>query len=247
MRAILPALVASALGTACTGGFDGEPLPPDGSRLISGRLEPPAPELLSRRQVALQLVAISIDAREEQPVRDFSVGVPFNPSGEGAEPSTFRIAVPTDRSVALFFQVPVDSGRDLGQLVARVRFAANASGELTDLISGRTRNAPELRDLELGIVKITRPGASQPGDGEGRIGENVVILGEDASINPLAVNDIDGDGVPDLEDADDDDDLIPDEGDLDANGDDIPDESQSLAALGDEDGDSIPDLLEPAP
>lgn len=237
-------LIALALLPACAGGFSGEIEPEEGTRVISGKLEQPDPEVLARRQVALQLAAIGIDAREDPPIGALYTGVPFNPAGEGIAPSTFRIAVPTDRAVVLFFQVPTDSTRGAGQLAARVRFAEGASGDLTDILSGRTRNAPSLRDIDLGLVKITRPPSSEPGEDGARIGDNVVVLGDGESINPLSINDIDGDGVPDLEDADDDDDLTPDEGDLDANGDHIPDQEQSLDALADEDDDRVPDLLE---
>jgi hypothetical protein len=246
MRSSLLVFVLAS-SSACAGGFSGEITPPEGTRVVSGKLDPVDPEVLSRSQVALQLVAVAIDAREEAPIREVVVGVPFNPAGDGASPSTFRIAIPTDRSVALFFQVPIDSGRGIGQLAARVRFAKNGSGDLTDVLSGRTRNAPTLLDLDLGRVKITAPSASQPGEGGARIGDNVAILGEGESANPLSINDIDGDGTPDLEDSDDDDDLIPDDGDQDANGDDIPDLEQSLEALTDSDDDSVPDVLEAQP
>lgn len=240
-------IAITALSVVACGGFDGEGQRPEGVRVISGKLAPLDPTVLGPRQVALQLAAARLDAREPAPLVELLSGTPFNPAGEGTAPASFRLALPTDRTYVLIFQVPVGDGSGPGQIAGRVRFSASPGGPLTDLLSGRTRDAPVLRDLDLGVVKITRPAASEGADGSSRIGDNVVILGEGESIHPLAGNDIDGDGVPDLEDPDDDDDLIPDEGDLDANGDDIPDQSQSLDALPDDDGNGVPDAMQPQP
>ncbi len=228
------------LGLACLGlgcsGFDGEGMRPDGIRVVSGRIIAPDPRVLFRGQVALQLAAVSIDAREDAPVRAFAAGTAFNP----AEGGSFRIALPSDHAFVLFFQVPKTSAPEPGTLVARFRFPKNAGGDLGDVLGAKAQNAPDLADLDLGTVEISRPqlsGGNGPAD-------NIVLLGEKQSKNPLSVQDSDGDGVPDKDDPDDDDDLIPDDGDDDANGDGVPDRLQSLDSLADEDGDRVPDALE---
>lgn len=228
-------LALASLGVAC-GGFEGEGMRPEGIRVVSGRIVPPDPRVLSRGQVALQLAAVSIDAREDAPVRAFAAGSAFNP----AEGGSFRIALPTDHAFVLLFQVPKTSAPEPGTLVARIRFPKNAGGELGDILGAKAQNAPDLADLDLGTVEISR---TQLSGGNGPA-DNIVLLGEKQSKNPLAVQDSDGDGVPDKDDPDDDDDLIPDEGDDDANGDGVPDRLQSLDSLADEDGDRVPDALE---
>ena len=80
-------------------------------------------------------------------------------------------------------------------------------------------SAGESADLDLGTVEISR---TQLSGGNGPA-DNIVLLGEKQSKNPLSVQDSDGDGVPDKDDPDDDDDLIPDDGDDDANGDGVVD------------------------
>lgn len=234
MKSTLP--VTLTLLAAC-GGFETS-APVAGVRLITGQLEPPDPALFTRGQVALQLAAAELDAREEPALVSLVLGAAFNPSAQSGDPTRFRLAVPADRSFVLFFQVPVDNGVRLGRLAARVRFPRGASGDLTDLVGGRGSDTGLSTDLDLGVVKIAASGTSETGV------SYVAVLGEDRSINPLAQNDVDGDGVPDVDDADDDDDLIPDEGDTDANGDDIPDEAQTLDALPDDDADLTPDLFE---
>ncbi|MFO0726848.1 MAG: hypothetical protein U1E65_23890 [Myxococcota bacterium] len=234
MRAFWLLLAVFALA-ACNG-FEGGNTKPDGVRILSGRIVPPDPTLLSRGQVALELAAASVDASQESPVRAFAAGLSFNP----ADGSSFRIALPSDHAFVLFFQVPRTSAPEPGTLVARLRFPKNAAGDLTDILPAKGENAPDLQDIDLGTVEITRP-ANASGN---QAADNVVLLGEKQSKNPLAAQDSDGDGVPDKDDPDDDDDLIPDEGDDDANGDGVADRFQSLDSLADMDGDRVPDALE---
>jgi len=229
---------------ACNNDFDGTGETPEGQRLVTGRLVPPAPMDLSRRPIALQIAAAAIDAREEEPIRAFVVSPPFNPAGNGGRPVSFRIGLPIERSFILFLQVPVDASNRIGELVARFRFPRSASGELADVLSGRlpTLSTP-LADLDLGVVQIT---GADPSPGASPLAGNVVLLGEGTAINPLALNDTDGDGSPDFDDPDDDNDLVPDEGDDDANGDGVPDAQQTFDALRhlDENGDQIPDVFQ---
>ncbi len=127
----------------------------------------------------------------------------------------------------------------LGRLVARFRFPADGSGASTDLLSAPLPGVPA-PDLELGTVKITTSRAVE-GDREA-----FVLFDGTTDRNPLGQNDVDGDGAPDLEDADDDADFIPDEGDLDGDGDGIPNADQGFDVLlaMDQDGDHVPDALD---
>lgn len=236
-------VAALVLGSAACGGFEGS-TSPGGVRLVTGQLEPPPASVLSRGQVALQVAAAQLDARESPALVGLVLGASFSPGANGGAPVRFRLALPVEHSHVLFFQVPVDGAGRLGQLVARVRFPRSSTGELGDLIGGRGSEVAVAGELDLGVVKISSARASQGGDLPASF---VAVLGEEGSKNPLAQNDVDGDGVPDLDDADDDDDLIPDEGDPDDDGDDIPDDQQTLDALPDGDGDLIPDLFESTP
>ncbi|MCK6548732.1 hypothetical protein L6R52_23005 [Myxococcota bacterium] len=242
------ATLALAL-TACGGAF-GEPTPrAEGQRLVTGALTPPDASTFSRRPVALELAAARLDARGEDPVLAFVAGPAIDPSSNGGRPVAFRVALPTDASFVLFFQVPVEGPGRVGQLVAPIRFTRDASGVLTDLLGGRSGGSETpLADVDLGVVDITvatGPGSAKVCDeAEGCTFTHQVIAGEGGSVNPLAINDTDGDGTPDLDDDDDDDDLIPDRADDDANGDALPDAAQTLDALTDGDADGTPDRFE---
>jgi hypothetical protein len=247
-EALAALCLAAPLAAACGPTFDGSAAPPPEHRVVTGRLVPPTQAELSRQPVALQLAAVSIDARESEPVRSFEVSRAFSPAANGGRPVSFSLALPYERSYVLVLQVPVDGAPRLGQLVARLRFPRSASGEIGDVLSGRAPGVDgPMSDLDLGTVKITSLAPSNPDDGLDPRLRNVVLLGEGEAANPLAINDADGDGTPDLDDADDDDDLIPDSGDDDANGDGVPDGMQGFSALAgfDADGDGIPDAFDP--
>jgi len=234
---LVRALPLLLLAAACGGADPGAA--PDGVRVVTGRLLPPDAALFSRMQVALQFAAVALDARESSPLVDLHVGPAFNPGANGGQPVTFNLALPADQTFVLFFQVPVDSGQRLGRLAARITFAKNGAGDLATLLPGRLSDGGPVSDLDLGVVNIESVRAS-----EGMDGSHVATLGSGGSSNPLAQNDVDGDGVPDVDDADDDDDLVPDEGDTDANGDDVPDDQQTLEALQDDNANDVPDLFE---
>ena len=160
----------------------------------------------------------------------------------------FSLSIPDDRPHVLFFQVPVARKGALGQFVARIRFARDASGRLSDILNGRAPGVTaRLADLDLATVKIAVGRTSNGMDGASPLADNVAVLGEGDSRNPLKINDTDGDGTPDHDDPDDDNDLTPDVGDTDANGDGVPDAQQGFEALLalDSDDNLIPDVLEP--
>ncbi len=240
-RSWVPLLVAI---TACgSDEFEGAAGPPTGHRLITGAITPPSASDLAQSTVALQVAAVAIDARQPQPFTAFKVSPAFDPGANGGLPVSFSMALPVDTSFMLYLQVPVGGREGLGTLVARMRFATDDSGALTDVINGRAVGvSTPLASLELGTMKISADSTSNGG-----LAENVVLLGEGGSVNPLALNDADGDGSPDLSDPDDDGDLIPDDVDDDANGDGIPDASQGYDSLRDRDanGDRVPDPFQP--
>ena len=241
-------ILLAVLITSCGGDLSNPSGPPAGHRLVTGRLVPPSQTELSRQPIALQLAALSIDGRMDPPIVSRVVSRSFSPAANGGQPVSFSLALPDDRPHVLLFQVPVARQDALGQLVARVRFAQDANGTLGDVLNGRAPGVTaRLADLDLGTVKISVGRTSNPPDGTSPLADNVAVLGEGDSRNPLKINDTDGDGTPDLDDADDDNDLTPDMGDSDANGDGIEDAQQRfdvLLAL-DEDDNLIPDILEP--
>lgn len=231
-------LVVGTLLAGC--GSFGEPSPPlEGERLLTGRLVSPSAEEIGPTVVALQPLALAVDGRTEEKVILTRQGDAFSPSANGGLPVPFRISVPSDQPFMLLFQTPGQGSVGLGRLVARFRFPKDGSGGLTDVVSAPLPGVPS-PDLELGVVKISLSSAVE-GDREGLV---LFDGGEDK--NPLGQNDIDGDGSPDVEDADDDADFIPDEGDLDENGDGVPDADQSFDVLlaMDQDGDHVPDVLD---
>lgn len=237
------ALTTAACGTSFSGSDD---LTGEGRRLISGRMRTPDPAIFQRQPIALELVGAALNATEPEPLIAFANGVPFSPAGNGDQPVSFRLALPVDRAFTLFFQVPTDGPNGVGRLIAPVRFAKDASGALTDVLSGRTgASAAPLSDIDLGVVDITvasAPGSDKVCDETTTcVRTYQVIAGDGDSKNPLAVNDTDGDGTPDLDDNNDDNDVTPDDGDEDANGDDIRDDAQTIDALADEDANGLPD------
>ena len=70
--AILIAIPWGIAGAACGKQFNDEPAPPEGQRLITGKLYPPAVRDLAEQAVALQLAAVAIDGREDDPITAFA-------------------------------------------------------------------------------------------------------------------------------------------------------------------------------
>lgn len=246
-RSLWIALFGLFLTSACSNSFTGSDDPiGEGRRLVIGKMRTPDPALFQKFPIAMELVGASLDATAPDPLQEFATGTPFSPSGNGDQPVTFRLAIASDRAYALFFQVPVEGAGGVGRLLAPVRFPKDASGALTDVLSGRTgpSQAP-MANIDLGVIDITV--ASEPAsdsvcdETESCVRTYQVIAGEGESKNPLATNDTDGDGTPDLDDNNDDNDVTPDDGDEDANGDGIPDLAQTIDALADDDADGIPD------
>ncbi|MBI4818769.1 MAG: hypothetical protein HY791_21040 [Deltaproteobacteria bacterium] len=231
--------VASALVVSACGAFGEPSAPVEGERLISGRLVPPSPADVGPTVIALEPLALALDARADPKIALVRRGEAFNPAANGGEPVAFRLSLPSDRTFLLLFQTPGQGQSGLGRLVARFRFPADGSGASTDLLSAPLPGVPA-PDLELGTVKITTSRAVE-GDREA-----FVLFDGTTDRNPLGQNDVDGDGAPDLEDADDDADFIPDEGDLDSDGDGIPNADQGFDVLlaMDQDGDHVPDALD---
>ena len=237
-------LVALAL-CACGTGFDGSAAPAEGHRLVTGALVPPT---FVKNAVALQLAAVAIDTSQDAPIRAVVTSAPFGPAANDGRPVPFRLAMPFEGTFILVLQTPGSAQQGIGELVARVRFARDAAGTMTDLVSGRLPGSPApMADLDLGTVKIATPAASNASNGGPKPTDNLVLLGEGTAINPLSKNDVDGDGTPDVDDSDDDNDLIPDEGDEDADGDGIADAMQTFEALlaYDANNDGVPDPFQP--
>jgi hypothetical protein len=228
------------------GSFDGSDEVGDGRRLVVGALVPPGEDVLGRQQVALELVAASLDARGAEPITLFAKGVPFSPSANGGRPVRFRLAIPADQSVSLFFQTPIEGAGGIGAMLAPVRFSAGGARSLTDILPGRkSPSAVALPDLDLGTVAIELATSASVNCGEAACSPTFqVTLGDGASLNPLASTDADGDGSADLADSDDDGDLIPDEIDPDADGNDVPDQFQSFDSLADGDANGVPDRFQ---
>jgi glycosidase len=233
--------------SACSNSFTGSDDPiGEGRRLVTGKMRTPDPAMFQKYPIALELVGASLDAQQPDPLQDFATGIPFSPSGNGDQPVTFRLALTTDRTYALFFQIPAEGTGGIGHLLAPLRFSKDSSGELTDVLSGRTGpSLSPMPSIDLGVIDITV--ASEPGsdkvcdETESCVRTYQVVVGEGESKNPLATNDTDGDGTPDLDDNNDDNDVTPDEGDEDANGDGTPDVAQTIDALADDDANGIPD------
>jgi glycosidase len=219
----------------CGNGFTSSSTqPPPDYRLITGHLSPPDPRIFAKQPLALELVGVSLDARAQDPVLAFYSGTPVSATSNGRDPATVRLAVPQTHSLVLFFQIPTDGYSGIGQMVAPLRFPRNASGMLTDVIRGKMPSSTvPLKDIDLGVMDITMSGRSFQ-----------VLLGMGSSVNPLKINDINGNGVSDFDDPDSNNDFIPDDQETVSNADGVPDADESLNALPDADGDGIPDRFE---
>lgn len=225
---------------ACGGGYEATAVPSD-HRLIRAELSPEDASALSRQALALQLAAVAVDARLENPLLDIAVSRPKSPGASGDGRIEFDLALPMDRSYILLLQVPLDGRNGLGKFVARLRFPSGQDEPWSDVISGQTIGISiPLSDLDLGKLDLAAALKQNETD-------VVIELGSENSINPLDQNDSDGDGHPDYLDADDDNDFVPDAVDDDANGDDIPDAVQNYNALlkWDSNGDGVPDFFQP--
>lgn len=231
--------------SACTGigGFDGPTEVPSGMRVISGALVAPEDGVLTARDsVGLQLALVAIDTSSiassgQSGLRAVYTSAVFDPSAELGTPARFAVAVPVGETVAMVLQIPRGNQAGLGRFAALLRFEPKAGAAPTDVLPGAAEN------IDLGRLSIERGPSSVDAEGATRLGLPRVRLGEGESKNPLTVNDVDGDGLPDYEDPDSDGDFIPDELDPDADGDGVLDVFQSLVALPDSDGSGVPDVM----
>jgi hypothetical protein len=242
VRVVLGGLQALAF-TACTGigSFDGPSDRPSGLRVLSGELVAPKDGVLAPRDtVGLQfaLLEINTSSGAESGLRAVYTSAVFDPSADPSRTTHFAIAAPISRTFALVLQIPRGSPGGLGRFGAHVRFESREGGELTDVLFGAAQ------DIDLGVLEIERGPNIVGQDGISRPGLPRVRLGAGESKNPLRVNDVDGDGLPDYEDPDTDGDFLPNELDGDADGDGTLDVFQSLGALSDEEGSGVPDLME---
>lgn len=144
-----------------------------------------------------------------------------SPSIDPTEQRTLVAYLPVGESPVLAVQTPGSSAGSPGRLLARLVFDDGHGG-----LSSRL--PVNVEDLDLGTPLLE-------GDGS---------LQLDASHNPLARNDRDGDATPDLSDDDDDGDGVVDVEDADADGDGVDDALQGWAALPDANADGTPDLFE---
>lgn len=237
----IPALALAFTFVGC-GGIEQTALPQN-QRLISVQITPEDASKLSLQSVALQLAAVSVDARLDSPVLDFQASNPISPNANAGAPVRMDLTLPMDGSYLIYIQVPIDGRKGLGKMVARLRFPTGQADAWSGLLSGRSAGVTTaLSDLDLGILSLV---STNTGDDSSR--DIVIELGDGTSENPLSINDSDADGTPDFDDADDDNDFIPDTVDEDANGDGIPDQQQSYEALlrFDTDGDQVPDIFQP--
>ena len=78
-------VAAMLLGSAACGGFEGG-TSPGGVRLVTGQLEPPPASVLSRGQVALQVAAAQLDARDSPALVSLVLGPSFSPGANGGAP-----------------------------------------------------------------------------------------------------------------------------------------------------------------
>lgn len=228
--------------SACTGvgGFDGPSERPSGVRVLSGELRAPSDGSVAPRDiVGLQLALVEVDTSSGAAtgIRAVYTSPVFDASAELGATTRFSAPVPMNRTVALVLQIPRGSPGGLGRFAALVRFPSRAGGPLTDVLPGATQ------DIDLGVLTVERGPTTTAPDGSTVAGLPRVRLGEGESRNPLTVNDVDGDGLPDFEDPDTDGDFIPDEQDGDADGDGILDVHQTLGALADSEGSGVPDVM----
>ncbi|MBI1947962.1 MAG: hypothetical protein HYS27_19890 [Deltaproteobacteria bacterium] len=226
VRLLLPvlALVSALLpGLGCLGFQGGAGDRPEGFRLVQGTLVVPEEDLLGRQVTGLQIAGIAIVSAED-PV---DVGV-FGSSvfdASRADAAAFVAPVDGARSFVLVLQVPSASGRGPGSFLGLLSFlTGGAEGSLIP---------PSEDDIDLGPVTVI--------SGDDRPAGNRLKVGD--ANNPLAQIDTDDDGTMDLADPDDDEDGTPDASDTDTGDDGVDDAAQTLAALPDEDGDGVPDLL----
>ena len=234
-------LACVSAGCGGIGGFEGPSERQSGLRVISGEIAAPAQGVLAPRDtVGLQLALVEVDTSSGagSGVRAVYTSAVFDPSAELNQTARFAVAVPILKTLAMVLQIPRGSPGGLGRFGALIRFESRASGELTDVLPGAAQ------DIDLGRLEFERGPTVSDSDGVSRPGLPRVRLGEGESKNPLRVNDVDGDGLPDYEDADSDGDFLPNELDPDADGDGIIDVFQSLSSLADAEGSGVPDVME---
>ena len=219
--ALCGAVAAGALG--CPGFEGGAGQRPEGFRLVQGTLVVPEEDLLGRQVTGLQVAALALGRADDPEAIDVFGSAVFDASRAAA--AAFVAPVDGARSFVVLLQVPSASGRGPGSFLGALTFS-NGAGEGTLL-------PPGLDDIDLGPVSVV-PGTARPAD-------NVLKVGD--ANNPLSQLDTDDDGTADLFDTDDDEDGTPDLADADNGDDGVDDAAQTLAALPDENGDGVPDLL----
>lgn len=220
---VLGSCLALATTPGCLGFEGGAGERPEGYRLVQGTLVVPEEDLLGRQVTGLQIAGIAIGTADDAAAIDVFGSAVFDASRTAA--AAFVAPIDGARSFVLILQVPSPSGRGPGSFL----------GLLTFLDGGAERTVipPSEHDLDLAAVTVI-PGDHRPAGNRLKAGD---------ANNPLAQIDTDDDGTVDLSDTDDDEDGTPDTADTDTGDDGVDDAQQSLAALPDEDGDGVPDLL----
>ncbi|MEW5851971.1 MAG: hypothetical protein AB2A00_24500 [Myxococcota bacterium] len=225
--------------TAC--GPDFRPSPePTNMRTIRMAFIPTDPQTPSASMQggrgALQLVAVRVEngaiVMDDVHIGRAQDALLSDVSDDGLLGHELFVSVPNDQSYSLFVQTPRQDPTALGMLVMTLEWGNGVGG-----VTNRVHPGPANVDLGQ-MLWVSRE----------LWGTSYARLLVQHEFNPLALSDVDGDGINDLADGDDDNDGVTDDNDSDADGDGLLDAGQTLGALPDSngirDGDGVPDLLE---
>lgn len=208
--------VVLALGLGACEPLTGVGQRPEGTRLVRMQVGDDLLQQLGSQVSGLQLVAVVVPSDRFA----FYTSLIVDP----AISRDLHFYLPIASSPVLLLQSPGGVSTSPGRLLARLLFDDGLGGTRGRLPVGAA-------DLDLG----------QPAS----LGDRAPVgLELDPSANPLAVSDLDQDGLVDLLDTDDDGDGSADSDDTDADGDGVEDLLQGYSALADADLNGIPDLFE---
>jgi hypothetical protein len=217
LKLAIGAVFTSAIAVACAQPAHTAGAKPEGSRLISGAVDPSTAAQIGPETTGVQIAAVAIGTKEN-PKRIDLFGSDVL---DASHPASFANVVDGTRSFVVILQIPTGAANGAGRFLGVLHFGDGRGGDATLL-------PPGTDDITLGTIQL-----------------NGAILTVDDADNPLGQIDTDKDGTPDLIDTDDDGDGIPDAQDPDNGNDGVPDAQQLLDPT-DANGDGIPDQLEHA-